>query len=961
MNSCGRASNIQAPRLSGQGSRRAWCALLAGSLVLGLAGCRRPGEQSTPTAAKLPPPNIGGEGMNVLLISVDTTRADHFGCYGHREIKTPSIDRFAEEGTRFAMCVSSAPLTLPSHSTMLTGSYPYLHGARDNGIFQLDEGNLTLAEAFSQADYATHGEVAAMVLDGKFGMSQGFDTFGDVEAVRPPERRIFQVRPHPQGAQEGAPDLRAPPQPVIKPERPEIQVERKADEITIRGIELLTEKAKEDEPFFMFLHYFDPHWPHEAPERFTEQYRDGYYAEIAFFDEQFGMLMDALRALGLSEKTLVILTSDHGEGRGQHGEITHSTFLYDTTLHVPLIMWCPGQVPAGRVVESQVRLIDLASTIMGFARLNPVVQMQGASLLPFLADASSERDLVCYSDTMVPWNMYGFSPLRSLRAEGWKYILAPHPELYHVAEDPLELINLAELEPQRSAAMREQIRDIIANSPPPPGSRAKSYQVGSQDIAELAALGYLSFGSAERDLTVGSELDHFEPFGENPKDHIEQIEAVAMGLGAIRAGYLEEAEKLLRRLLDIDPNYPLAPSYLSAALIALERYDEAIDMLRRSLELRPDRFIDVTALAMLLAYRGEYEEAEKYYRRAAELVPESFEPLFNLGKIYILQGRYEDASEVLGKAVELAPRNAAVRFQEGVAHLWAGRPAVAAPAFEQALLLNPDMVDAQTQLAFTLCRLNQAELAIERLTQAIERMPEAGLLHQALGECYIGMGNLEGASDSLRKAVELEPDDADRQLALALCLIARQEYAEAIEHLRKSLELRPDFPATLFHLARALENTGETDEAVATYRQLLKVQPGMAVAYRPAANLLIAMGDLRGGLRVLVQGQEIHPADPQITNDLAWWLATAGDAAIRDGPRAVELAQLANNLTHGQSPHVLDTLAAAYAEAERFDQAIATARLALELAEQTDAEELAAGIRSRLSLYEAHQPYRGGE
>ena len=208
--------------------------------------------------------DIGGADFNVLLVSVDTTRADHLACYGHPDAKTPNIDRFAREGTLFKNCISSAPLTLPSHSSMLTGSYPFVHGARDNGIFTLVDDNRTLAEIFKEAGAATHAEVAAIVLNRKYGLAQGFDSYGDLTREKTPRPSMSIQDFQKEVSEEAEPDVE------IESEDAQPETDRKADDITAKGIELLTEKAEKNERFFIFLHYFDPHWPHEAPERLCE-------------------------------------------------------------------------------------------------------------------------------------------------------------------------------------------------------------------------------------------------------------------------------------------------------------------------------------------------------------------------------------------------------------------------------------------------------------------------------------------------------------------------------------------------------------------------------------------------------------------------------------------------------------------------------------------------------------------
>ncbi|MFQ5411876.1 MAG: sulfatase, partial [Phycisphaerae bacterium] len=454
-------------------------------VLIGLlaVGCKPSGQRAAkgPSAAA----EIKGEaGMNVLFVSVDTTRADSIGCYGHPVVKTPNIDRLAAEGTRFTQCISSIPITLPSHSCMMTGSYQYVHGARDNGGFVLDDANETLAEQLRAAGYATHAELGSVILNRQYGLNQGFDTYGDLHrrSDEPDQRE-------PDGAasgeeEEGASKAESS-EPLKAPEAavPWDLMSRKAKSIADAGIQLLRQNA--DRPFFIFLHFYDPHQPNTAPKRFADQYKDGYLAEIAYFDEQFGRIMDELRRLKLAKKTLVVFTSDHGEGRGQHGEGTHSYFLYDTTLHVPLILWNPGRIPAGRVVTTQVRLIDLAPTVLAFLGLPGTSQMQGVSLLPVLANPESDLHLAAYGDTLAPQLVFGYSALRSLRMDGWKYIHAPTPELYHVAEDPLEMFNLAASNPERVGLLRDRLKEVLIDSPDPPGSRLARTKVDEKELKKL--------------------------------------------------------------------------------------------------------------------------------------------------------------------------------------------------------------------------------------------------------------------------------------------------------------------------------------------------------------------------------------------------------------------------------------------------------------------------------------------
>ena len=946
------------PRAPFTRHRRGLHTLLLGFAVVGAAGCQGgdpAGDDASDAGGGAPAgvstASIGGPDFSVILISVDTTRADYLGCYGHPKSKTPNIDRFASEGTRFSQCISSAPLTLPSHATMLTGSYPFVHGARDNAIFTLAPSNVTLPEIFRAAGYATHGEVAAQVLDRKYGIDQGFDTFGDVE------RKSKKIDLQDFNRVWGRDALEDSTEPQISPVRAVIEPDRKADEITRRGIELLKAKAEANERFFMFLHYFDPHWPHEAPARFSGEFKDSYLAEIAFFDEQFGKLMDAVRELGLDDETLVILTSDHGEGRGEHGEHTHSVFIYDSTLHVPLIMWCPGQVPAGQVVEEQVRLVDLAPTIVDFVGLDRTSQMQGTSLLPFVADPTLEMRLPCYSDTMVPQNTLDYSALRSLRVDGWKYILAPVSELYDIEEDRKELFNLARLEEERAAAMKEELRSIIADSPAPTAGRGALRALDEDEARKMAALGYMTSNIDPDAYSSGEELDHFEPVGINPRDRVEVVECWAAGLGAFVAGEYEMAEQKYRRFTELEPESALGASYLAKSLMMLDRDEEATTMFRRAVELQPDSYHDLRTLGNLLAFRGEYAEAMQRYREVIEHNPEEVASRLNLAILLSAQRRYHLALELYDEALAIAPDGPRAHLQKGTTLNAAGRFEEAIPALTEALRLDSTLLAAHAQLATALQRTGRTAEAIEHLQQAVQAVPDAAMLHHKLGKIQTEVGTHEAARASFTRVVELLPDSAVAHRHLGTNFLLGGRYAEAIDQLRKALELNPKLPVALHHLANALEATGELHEAARTYDQLLESTPRYAPAYVPAAMLLVERGDEAAAIELLRRGCELIPNHANIANTLAWHFATSSQSELRNGPRAVDLAQRAAELSGATNANVLDTLAAAYAEVGRFDDAVAAADRAIEAARRDDDAGLADRVLARRALYASGRPY----
>lgn len=906
-------------------------AVIASLLV---TGCSRSAEK---TDANNTPASIGGAGLNVLLISVDTTRADHLGCYGHPARHTPNIDRVAAEGTRFAQCVASTPVTLPSHATMLTGSYPFVHGVRDNGTFRLESANATVAEIFHAAGYVTHAEVASTVMDGKYGLDQGFDTYADVQPQAPP---VLDEKS----------DAKLP---LIE------YMERKADDITRSGIAFL--EQNKDRPFFLFLHYYDPHRAYTAPEQFLRRYANGYLAEIAFFDEQFGLLMESLRKNGLAERTLVALTSDHGEGLGQHGEATHTFFVYDTTQMVPLILWCPEHVPAGCVVPSQVRLIDIAPTLVSFARLGPTPQMQGRDLLPLVADPKKEVQWACYGDTLCPALSFGYAPLRFLRVGGWKYIHAPRPELYHVAADPHELSDLAAKEPARVQAMREELRSIIEHSPPPPAGRVSHMAADPAEMEKLRALGYVGAGASEgrqEELAEGSELDHFEPQGANPRDRMESIELLCEGIGALYGGNFVEAEGIFRRLLALEPDNARVLRDLGDALVGQEKLDDALEAYQASLEGSPDDDQTLARVARLQAVRGEFEEAESYYRRVIGSTPDQYKPHLGLAEVLSEEKRFDEAFIEYEAAAALAPEVADVFLKWGMACQLAGRSEEAINKLQKACRLDESETRYPIYLAQVLREAGRLPDAIQTMSTLATGHPDDPLVHRRLGEWLTESGEHARAAVHYRRAAELQSDIPQAWFNYGLNLVQIGRAAEAVEAFRKAVGLDPDYLRAWTELATLLTRTGRDAEALDAWQNVLRIAPETGSAYLASAQLMARLGHPeKHVVELLRRGNQQVPDDMPINNMLSWVLATTPDDSLWDGAEAVRTAERALQLA-GDDPHVLDTLAAAYAAAGRFEDAVAATDRALNLAQARSLPHLASALQDRRALYAAGRPYR---
>ena len=622
--------------------------LLLVALLCGLGGCE--GRESGKTPADL----------NVILISIDTTRADHLACYGHPRIKTPNLDRLAAEGALFEQCTVAAPVTLPSHASMLTGTYPFVHKVRDNGTFQLHADNLTLTEVLRAAGFATVAQVGAFVLNHEFGLDQGFEVYRDVGFT-------------PAGGVSERSDNEIP-----------------AELVTDGAIELLRGVA--GRRFFMFVHYFDPHQPYEAPERFAVQYINPYPAEIAYVDEQIGRLLTAVNEAGVGDSTLIVVTSDHGEGLGQHQEATHAYFVYDTTLAVPLIFWCPQRIPAGGRVAAQVRVIDIAPTVLALLGLPPLPDGQGVDLSPLIFGGADDLGLDAYAETFYTKYNLGFSQLRALRSTGWKYIHGPRPELYHLVDDPQEARDLAQSQPGRVADMRAAMLALIKQAPRvvQPGQARR--QVRPQELQRLESLGYVGVaGEGETELP-DEELALFEPAGPNPMDHKREIHLTSRAVGLVQTGQHQKIEKAIRELLaevgERSDQFVWAHAHLAGTLAAqgkleealvhfdlaikarpedgqmytmkgivlraLKRPDEALAALREALTHEPVFTLTQLNLGAALAEAGQVDEAIAQYRLAIEKDPLTIRGHANLARLLVQTDRAAEALSMLDRAIETA-------------------------------------------------------------------------------------------------------------------------------------------------------------------------------------------------------------------------------------------------------------------------------------------------------------------
>ena len=542
-------------------------------------------------------------GFNVVLLTLDTLRADRVHCYGYQSGATPALDALAAGGVRVADAVSVVPVTLPAHSTIMTGDYPPRHGVRDNGTYRLTAQQVTLAERLKAEGYSTAAFVAAFVLDGRYGLDQGFDVYDDEIA---PEHGASGAEP-------------------LNPQRPGNVVVDAA----VQWLEAHQE-AGSDRPFFTWIHLFDPHTPYAPPEPFRTRYaRNLYDGEVAFLDHQVGRFVDKLRELSLLDKTIIAVVGDHGEGLGDHDESTHSLLIYESTIRIPMIFNSPGIIRGGQVVDGRVAaIIDVVPTLLDLLGI-AAGEHDGESLLNRAADA----DRAVYVETLAPKLNHGWSPLYALRRHHDKYIDAPTPEYYDLRSDPGELHNLWADRHAEPEVLAEHLAALME-------SHARFEHVGEvvedldrDTIEKLAALGYVRGQAVEEGDTL---LD--------PKDMVSDWDSKAQRASAlVSARRPEEAISLLSAMLQVSPGDASLWSLLSTAQGQASQLDAAIASRMRAIELQPNDAGAWVALANMQLVKRDLEAWGASLAEAERIEPE-------LGAIFIARalqamyaGKYEDA------------------------------------------------------------------------------------------------------------------------------------------------------------------------------------------------------------------------------------------------------------------------------------------------------------------------------
>jgi len=620
---------------------------------------------------------------DVFLVTIDTLRADHVHCYGYDRVETPALDGLAKDGIRFTQAFTPSPITNTSHTTILTGLLPSSHGVTDFAV-PLSPTHPTWAELLHGRGYHTAAFIAAVILDSKTlapGLDRGFDFYDNF-----PEHAHTKSRWG--------------------------RVERRGMDVVQRAESWLT--AHPGGPHFVWVHLYDPHDPYEPPAPYSQLYKDRLYdGEIAYADSALSNFIAYLKKRGWYENSLIVVVGDHGEGLGEHLESTHGIFLYDSTTHVPLIFKLPAASLAGKVkvVDAQVRTTDILPTVLDLVDASVPERLDGESMRAYFVGADT-ASRIAFGETDYPLR-FGWAPLRSVRAEGLKFIEAPRPELYDLHADARELENRYEPWNGQVRKFRELLAELRAKAPPPEHSKG---HVGQGTIDELKALGYLGRADA------GSATNVPEPsMLPDPKDKIEEQNLLHTAMMAAEDNRQADARESLEKVLQLDPKSPTALLQLGELELKAGNYGRAAQYLKGALEVRPD---DATA-----AFH-EGQALEKSHDPAG-------------------------ARDALEASLKLVPGQFQARLLLGQVYLELKNARAAEDQFEAALLLQPKSVEAQIGVARAQIAGGNFNGAVQQLEPLAKAHPTNAEIFELLADTYSRLGKKAEAQQAVARAKAL--------------------------------------------------------------------------------------------------------------------------------------------------------------------------------------------------------------
>ena len=621
---------------------------------------------------------------SVVVITIDTLRADHLGCYGYKQIKTPNIDALAADATRFEHAYTPVPVTLPAHTVIFTGTYPMLSGMHDFSANKLNPQQPTLASVLKEEGYTTGAVIGSAVLDSRFGLNHGFDFYYDnFDFSRLEESNLDEM-------------------------------ERPGNVVADEALDWLGNNYQKK--FFLWMHLYDPHYPYRPPAPYNEEYASHPYdGEIAFADAQVGRLLRFLKEKNLYQNAVIVLSGDHGESLGEHGEKTHGFFIYNATLHVPLIFRIPGS-RAEKVVTASASLADITPTVLNAVGVAVPAQVQGENLLPYLSGSKKEEQpRSLYSESFLARLHFNWSELRGVEAGNYHFIEAPKPELYDLSKDPGETQNLFAQKKAVAEEMHAKLAALI-----------RQYSAG-HELAEktgldpalmerLKSLGYAGFSGGGDPTISNRDLP-------DPKDRIQTYELISDAVADSQHGNLQDSVEKLNSAMKTEPNSVPVHYLQGLNYYKMKNYALAVEQLQRAVQLSPDY-----ALA-----------------------------LFYLGVAYAHTGQTDQAISTLKRELELDPANFTAAYDLGIAYLQKKMVNEAVAAFRQSVSSAADYAPPRRALGETLLSEGQIDEAIVQLRKAAELIPQDPETHVALSRALAAKGLTSEAEEEMRRAQGSQP------------------------------------------------------------------------------------------------------------------------------------------------------------------------------------------------------------
>ncbi|HZZ15468.1 MAG TPA: sulfatase-like hydrolase/transferase [Candidatus Sulfotelmatobacter sp.] len=629
------------------------------------------------TAAAKPAPTI-----NVVVITIDTLRPDHLGCYGYKLIKTPNIDALASESVRFLRAYTPVPVTLPAHTVIFTGTYPTLSGMHDFSGNKLNPNQPTLAAVLKHQGYVTGAVIGSAVLDSRFGLNRGFDFYYDhFDFNRLQESNLEEM-------------------------------ERPGNVVANLALDWLGKNYHSK--FFLWMHLYDPHYPYRPPAPYSEQYKDRPYdGEIAFADAQVGRLIAFLKTKDLYRNTMIVLSGDHGESLGEHGEQTHGFFIYNATLHVPVIIHLP-QNRSAKTVSDLVSLADLMPTILADLKVDVPAQVQGRSLLPLMTVQNDSRSL--YAETFLPRLHFNWSELRSVETENYQFIDAPKPELYDLSKDPGETLNLYPEKKAVADELRARLNKLI-HQYSADQELAEKTGLDPALMERLKSLGYAGFSGGGNSTTAASSLP-------DPKDRIQVYELISDAIADSQHGNYDSSVQKLTTALKTE-QYSVPVHYLLGLdYYRLRNFPQAVEEFQKVLQLSPDYALAVFQLGLALARTGDFDQAIQMLKRALELDGTNFSAAYNLGAAYARKQMVPEAVAAFRETIRIAPEYAAGHRALGELLLYQEQVDESLAELRQAESLDPNDPGIHAALAKTLLAKHLDAEANQEMQKAQQRRPQ---------------------------------------------------------------------------------------------------------------------------------------------------------------------------------------------------------------------------------------------